>query len=284
MNKYPTGKGVWVWQLKQCLGCDVLRLAVEIAKLGCSWVVIKVANGLAEYNAELMPAAKAAFEGLGIQLWGYHYIYGGSTITGSSIAKAESDVAIRVAKRYNLAGLMLDAEGEYKRKGSATWADTYLTAVKTSLPNLPLGLCSYRWPSVHPEFPWANFLRRVDFHAPQVYWMHAQDSGVQLRRSVKELTALKALPIVPLGAAFFEHGWEPTVASINEFDQIAHQLHLPGVSWWCWDDRGLETHPAYYQAIQKHDWGNQPPPPKDWAHELTNWARSMGYMGPDPEA
>lgn len=280
--KYPTGKGVWCWQLKYCFGGDVLRLAAEIKRLGCDYVVIKAANGLAESNADFLPAAKVAFEAQGIALWGYHYIYGGSTITGSSIARQEADVAIRVAKRFNLAGLFLDAEGQYKRKGCAAWADTYLTALRATLPDLPLGLCSYRWPSYHPEFPWANFLRRVDFHAPQVYWMQAQNSGEQLRRSVKELTALKALPITPLGAAFFEHGWQPTVAAINEFDATAHELKLPGVSWWCWDDRGLESHPEYYAAITAHDWGSQPPPPKDWRMAITDWARSMGYMGPDP--
>jgi len=279
----PVGKGVWVWQLKNCLGGDMLSLAVEIKRLGCDYVVIKVANGMAESNADLLPAAKAAFEALGIKFWGYHYIYGGSMITGSSIAKAEADVAIRIANRLHLAGLFLDAEGQYKRKGCATWADTYLTALKTTLPDLPLGLCSYRWPSYHPEFPWANFLRRVDFHAPQVYWMQAQNSGEQLRRSIKELTALKALPIVPVGSAFFEHGWQPTVASINEFDQVAHELKLTGVSWWCWDDRGIETHPEYYAAIAAHDWGDQPLPTQDWRWAMTHWARSMGYIGPDPE-
>lgn len=281
--KYPIGKGVWCWQLKNCLGGDVIRLAADIQKLGCSFVVIKCANGILEYNADLFAGARSAFEALGIQVWGYHYIYGGNTVTGASIAKAEASVAIRVAQKYQLAGLFLDAEGEYKRKGGPAWADTYLTSLKTTLPDLPLGLASYRWPSVHPEFPWASFLRRVDFHSPQVYWMHAQNSGEQLRRSVKELSALKALPIVPLGAAFFEHGWEPTVAAINEFDHVAHELQLPGVSWWCWDDRGLESHPEYQTAIAVHDWGNQPIPAQDWRWAMTKWARSMGYMGQDPE-
>lgn len=143
--KYPIGKGVWVWQLKQCLGGNMPRLAVEIKKLGCSHVVIKVANGMTESNADLFASAQAAFDALGILVWGYHYIYGGSTITGASIARAEADNVIRLAQHYSLAGLMLDAESEYKRKGSAAWADTYLTALKTTLPDLPLGLCSYRF-------------------------------------------------------------------------------------------------------------------------------------------
>ncbi len=280
--KYPVGKGIWIWQLRQCLGSDVLRLAHEIKRLGCSYVVIKAVNGLSEYNTDLFGAAKAAFDALGIAVWGFHYIYGGSTFTGASIAKGEADRAIQVVKRYNLAGLFLDAESEYKRKGGAVWADTYLTALRATLPDLPLGLCSYRWPSVHPEFPWSSFLRRVDFHAPQVYWMQAQNSGEQLRRSVRELSALKALPIVPVGSAFFEHNWQPTVASINSFDQTAHELHLPGVSWWCWDDRGLESHPEYQAAIAAHKWGDVPVT-QTWNQAITSWARTIGYMGPDPE-
>jgi len=117
-------------------------------------------------------------------------------------------------------------------------------------------LCSYRFPSLHPELPWSSFLRRSDFHAPQVYWMQADNPGEQLQRSVRELLALRALPVVPIGAAFVEAGWQPTVAGINEFDRMAQALKLPGIGWWEWGENGhgAEYHPDWWAAISAHNW------------------------------
>jgi len=32
--KYPVGKGMWCWQLRQCLGGDVIKLASVIEQMG----------------------------------------------------------------------------------------------------------------------------------------------------------------------------------------------------------------------------------------------------------
>jgi hypothetical protein len=208
-------------------------------------------------------------------------------VLGVSVAKSEATVAVSNIQRFKLDGWLIDAEQQYKRKGAATWAETYMTTLRSGCPDTALGLCSYRFPSYHPELPWSVFLRRCDFHAPQVYWIGAHNPGQQLKTSVTQLRALKDLPVVPVGAAYYDTGfsWQPTVAEINEFNQVAQEeLKLRGVSWWEWTENGHGTEfiKEFWTAISKHAWGPVVPP-SDWRYAMTAWARSMGYEGPDPE-
>lgn len=281
----PAGKSVMIWQLKNCCNGSMSALAWQLKDAHIKHAWIKVADGEVDFNADLMAAAVAALREQQIGVWGWQYLYGGNKFIGTSIAAQEAEAAIRNIKRYALDGFVLDPESHYKRPGAQTWASTYMTKLRAVLPDITIGLCSYRFPSLHPELPWQAFLRSTDFHAPQVYWKLATDPGKQLDRSVRELTGLRKLPIVPVGAAFSEGGWSPTVKQIDEFDCEAHLLNLPGVSWWAWDDRGIEAHPDWYNAISNHRWLGGPGPfPQRWEDAIDQWARTMGYMGPKPDA
>ena len=78
-----------------------------------------------------------------------------------------------------------------------------MDALRSSLPELPMALSSYRFPGYHPQLPWREFLEHYDYNMPQVYWMKAHNPADQLERSVNELTAKKpSLPVIPTGAAF----------------------------------------------------------------------------------
>ena len=293
---YPTGKGMFIWQLSRCAGGDPIRLANMAQEIDLDWVSIKAADGLVNFNQgppapawagpALLGAAISALQAAGIRVWLWQYIYGANYLR-QSIAAAEAEKAVENIKRWAPDGWIIDPEKEYKRSGAAAWADQYMTVLRSSCPNEPIGLCSYRFPSLHPELPWQSFLRRCNFHAPQVYWIGAHNPGDQLGRSVRELKALADLPVIPVGAAFTEpaYNWIPTVADVNEFDRVAHELKLPGETWWEWGEngRGAEFMPEIWEAIKGHEWGDPVIPPQDWDHALTAWARSMGYTGPGPE-
>lgn len=290
----PTGKGIFIWKLALCTGGNMELMALNAVSAGLSWVAIKAADGTYDFNQgkgpswtgpDLLQAAINALRAVGIKVWGWQYIYG-ATYLRQSIAAAEANKAVENIKRFNFDGWLIDPEGEYKRSGASVWADTYMTVLRSSCPDVPIGLCSYRFPTLHPQLPWHNFLRRCNFHAPQVYWIQAHNAGDQLKRSVRELTALASLPVVPVGAAYYDPGfdWKPTVSEMNEFDRVAHELNLPGITWWEWGENGhgAQYISAFWEAISSHDWGNPGLPPQDWAHALTNWARVMGYTGPEP--
>jgi len=178
---------------------------------------------------------------------------------GASIAAREAAVTIQCLQNYQIDGFLIDAESQYKRTNARTWAATYMAAVRTASP-APLGLCSYRWPSYHPQLPWREFLAYCDFHAPQVYWALSTNSGEQLRGGVRELLALKNLPVSPVGAAYKEHTWAgPSVAELDEFDATAKELKLPSVSYWSWQH--AEANPIWWNAISAHKWQITTPPP-----------------------
>lgn len=286
---------MFIWRLLTCAGGDPIRLANMAQELGISWVCIKAADGTVDFNQgagpewaqpDLLGAAISALRAVGIRIWLWQYIYGANYIR-QSIAVLEAKKAVENIERWLPDGWIIDPEKEYKRSGAAAWADQYMTYLRASCPSVSIGLCSYRFPTLHPELPWQSFLRRSNFHAPQVYWIAAHNPGDQLGRSVRELRALADLPVVPVGSAYSEPGynWTPTVAELNEFDRVAHQLSLDGLSWWEWGEngRGAEYLPDLWNAIKAHDWGSPVLPPQQWDCAITAWARPLGYSGPDPE-
>lgn len=292
----PIGKGMFIWRLLSCAGGDPIRLAAMAQELRLSWICIKAADGTVNFNQgppaptwagpALLGAAISALQAVGIRIWLWQYIYGANPLR-QSIAVKEAERAVENIDRWKPDGWIIDPEKEYKRTGAAAWADQYMTVLRSSCPTIPIGLCSYRFPTLHPELPWHNFLRRCQFHAPQVYWIQAHNPGDQLAKSVRELKALADLPVVPVGAAYYEPGykWKPTIAELNEFDRVAHALQLPGETWWEWGEngRGAEYLPDLWDAIKAHNWGSPIIPPQDWDHAITAWARPLGYSGPNPE-
>ncbi len=281
----PVGKGVQVWNLT-----TPAETADRIIDAGFQWVAVKASDGTLDHNQKTGPGPLMSFvqalRNAGVAVYGWQYVYGANW-AGSSFAKLEADAAIRNIQRFGFDGWLIDAESQYKRRGSAAWADQYMTALRAGLPWISLGLQSYRFPSLHPELPWQSFLRHVDFHIPQVYWVQSSNPGAQLRRSIQELTALRRLPVVPTGCAYYEHSWGPTPSQLDEFNATAQGLDLPGVLWYCWDDQGLSTHPEWLAAIQAHRWGEvvKPPPPPPvitWEESIDAWARTHGYTGRQP--
>ncbi len=277
----PTGKGVQIWHL----GDKPVELAEAIIDAGFQWAAIKAADGPQDFNQSGGSDALQSFFVTcmthGLQVFGWQYVYGANWY-GVPFAKAEADAAVRNINRFGFDGWLIDAESEYKRKGSSSWADLYLTSLRAQLPKISLGLQSYRFPSLHPELPWSTFLPFMDFHCPQVYWVQSTNAGDQLERSCRELSALKQLPIVPTGCAYYEKGWGPTVPQIDEFNLVAQVKQLPGVLWYAWDDQGLSTHPDWLEAIKAHKWGKTPKP-VDWQHSIDSWARTKGYTGVNPD-
>jgi hypothetical protein len=127
------------------------------------------------------------------------------------------------------------------------------------LPDIPIALSSYRYPSFHPQVPWKDFLEKCDFNMPQVYWMQNHNPADQLMRSVREFQALVPFrPIIPTGAAFREDGWSPTVDDVVEFMDTARSLNLAGVNFWEWANCRLYL-PKVWSDIQDYAWQRNEP-------------------------
>ena len=112
--------------------------------------------------------------------------------------------------------------------------------------------CGKGEPTYHREFSWESFLTRCDFHAPQVYWEGAHNPAYQLDRSIQELAARRALPVIPIGSRYSAGSWSPTVEDMDQFNTREQSLSLPTIAWWSWQH--AEEVPKWWEAISVHAW------------------------------
>ncbi|HEY9076933.1 MAG TPA: hypothetical protein VIO61_10385 [Anaerolineaceae bacterium] len=231
-----SGKGFWIWKIKDCENGNPASIASVAQAAGFTHVPIKIADGTDISNfdvtnrVDLIPPVVQTLKAKGIQVWGWHYVYGDDPI-------GEARLAVQRIKQYDLSGYIIDAEQEYKLPGREVNARRFMSEIRAGLPNLPVALSSYRFPVYHQELPWTAFLEKCDLNMPQVYWEQAHNPAEQLERSVRELTALTpSLPVIPTGPGYKWSGWRPTELDIVEFINKARELGLSAINLFSWDE------------------------------------------------
>src|SRR4030067_1634019 len=256
------GKGFFTWKIPKCERGDAGQIAARAKEAGLSHMVLKIADGTVIYNGnwgdpkDYTSPVVSALRSLGIKVWGWHYIYGDNPI-------GEANVAITRIRQYDLDGYVIDVEKEYKASGKKAPAKKFMAQIQSACPNLTIALSSYRYPSLHPQVPWAEFLEQSDLNMPQVYWMKAHNPADQLSRCVGEFrTKNPPRPVIPTGAAFREFGWKPTDTEVLEFCQKAKELNLSAVNFWEWSDARSGNLPGVWETIQNYKW-SAPEDPKD---------------------
>jgi hypothetical protein len=258
------GKGFFIWKIKDCESGNPQQIAAEAQQAGFSHILIKVANGIYSYNydwdhmVDLVPPVAQALKAVGIQVWGWHYVYGDDPIN-------EARIAISRVQGLGLDGYVIDAESEYKESGKATAARQFMSELRSGLgSSVPVALSSYRYPSLHP-IPWSEFLAKCDYTMPQVYWMKAHNSGAQLIQTIYEYENLNYHPpMIPVGAAFTEQGWAPTSGEILEFMDTARAQNLSAVNFYEWYNCREVLTPEHeiWNLIASYDWGSGTPQPQ----------------------
>jgi hypothetical protein len=254
------GKGFYIWQLKNCNKADPDQIAEEARKAGFSHVIIKVANDTntynidKEHNIDLVPPVVRALKANDVRAWGWQYIYGRDPV-------GEARKAIQRIQGLGLDGFVINAEVQFKEPGKDVAARQYMRELRDTLPDFPIALSSYRYPSYHPQFPFSAFLDKCDINMPQVYWMGAHNPGAQLNRTLREFQNIKPFrPIIPTGYAFAEHAYEPpSPEEINEFLHTAQELRMTAANFWSWD-YCFNKLPDIWNTISQYPWASTPPP------------------------
>lgn len=257
------GKGMFIWKVPRCEGGNPTAIASTAKAAGMTHVLLKIANGNTVYHGtwndptDYTTPVVEALRAKGIQVWGWHYVYGDDPI-------GEANVAIRRIKQYNLDGYVIDAEEEYKKDGRRAAAKRYMTQLRSAMPSLEIALSSYRFPNYHPQLPWKEFLEGCTLNMPQVYWLKAHNPGEQLTRCVREFQAMTpSRPIVPTGAAFREWGWKPSAQEVLEFFKTARSLNMTGINFWEWYDARAGIMPHVWDVIRDYPW-SRPASGKDF--------------------
>lgn len=255
----PKGKGFFIWRISDCENGDANAIANLAQQADFNHALIKLADRTSPYNYDsdsdtdlVLPVAQA-LRARGIQVWGWHYIYGDEPI-------GEADIAIQRVQQINPDVYVLDVEKEFKEPGKSAAADKFMDRLRASLPSLTVALCSYRFPSYHPQIPWQTFLESCDLNMPQVYWEFAHNPIEQLTRSVREFQAMTPYrPIIPVGSAYKRGGWSPTPGDVQQFLQTAQDLNLSAANFWEWSHTRRYL-PEVWDAVKDYSWSTTPLP------------------------
>jgi hypothetical protein len=273
-----------------------LAKSIQLAHfLNLAGVSLKIGDHHSDHSRSFpdMAEAVAAFKAEGFWVAVWHYIYGGVWIdkdnkpqTFGSSPEAEADFARRMIDELEPCLYLVDAEREYKVSNQQARAIRFMN--RLGAPGIPVALNSYRFPNVHPELPWAEFLfggSGCQFHSPQVY--HGPGRAVHdLNESMRQLKLRCDLPFLPMGRAYIGDGHaDPKPHELIDFFQRCLEVDIPAASFWSMDH--LVTQPggqARAQAIAAFDWPvSQPDPePPNLEARLINleqWAREQGYQG-----
>ena len=266
-KKLPAGKGLYVWNI-----IDMPDMWVDkFQAMGITWIAVKVADGVNSSNVRKMsgggtvddilePFVKAARLG-GMQVFGWQYVYGFNPLD-------EADKAARRTEEFKLDGFIIDAEHQYY--GKYAQAHQYSTMLRQLMPDVPIGLSTYRFPVIHPTLPYEEFLDICDFNAPQVYWNEGK-SRQELETSYEQYENIKSLPFIPAGRAYYGEGFpKPTPAETVDFLTTAQELGCPAAFFWSADRlwHRFQSLPEIRLAIEKYEWiddngnGGSPQPPK----------------------
>lgn len=253
------GKGFYIWKVKTAHGGDPSAIAEAAVKAGLSHVLIKVADGIYNYNitggVDMVPPLVAALRAKGIQSWGWQYIYGSNPVF-------EARRAIERTQQLGLDGFVVNAEAQFKAKGMDKPAKKYMEELRRGLPKLPVALSTYRFPSVHYSFPYSAFLEYCDLCMPQVYWVGSYNPAQQLAKSYSEYKSIKPFrTFFPTGAAYAEGNWSPSPMQIHDFMNAARQLQLPGANFWEWQTAKAKS--ELWDAVHSYSWPVTNPDPQE---------------------
>lgn len=252
------GKGFFIWKIPDCEGGNPAEIASVAQAAGLTHVLIKIADEIYPVNidrytnTDLIPPVVQSLKAKNIQVWGWHYVYGDNPV-------GEANIAVSRTLSLGLDGYVIDAESEFKQSGKEAAARTFVNELRNGLPNLPIALSSFRYPSYHPQFPWSVFLEKVDLNMPQVYWEQAHNSGDQLRRCVQEFQAKTLVrPVFPTGPVYKANGWRASPIEIVEFLDTAKALNLAGANFFAWDYRKTILS-ELWDAVAAYSWPVTPP-------------------------
>lgn len=249
------GKGYFMWQIPKCDGGDPAAIAARCAAAHLSHVLIKIADGSNwTYNydyqrkIDYIPPVAAALKGVGLQVWGWHYVRGDDPI-------GEARLAIQRMKTLGLDGYVIDAEKEYKQPGKKVAAQRFMQELRAGLGTAQIGFSSYRYPQMHYQVPYAQFLERCDFSMPQVYFEFAHNPEDQLERSIAQYTALKpARPILVTGPTYNHNAWRPSADEVTRFLKKARAMGIEAANFWAYDFATRSTMIDLWKAVAAFDW------------------------------
>lgn len=299
----PIGKGIFLYQIWNLEGSTIDDINYDdivnvILDAGISHVYMKIADGNYPYNVkwenypywsgEILDDFAAKLSDMlwfnKIQVFGWHYIRGYRPLD-------EARMSIERASTVVAKGFAIDGEAEYKIGQKYEEAEIYMKELRAGLPDIPISLCTYRYPNAHPEFPYAPFLRKCDHITQQLYWQDAHNPVAQLDWSLEQYDDLMKgigidpLPQTPIGAGYGVRAWKSTPEDVKAFLQACVGRGLKSASLWSMDWMRNRA-PELWTALADFEWpdGEPEPPPPNLAGQIRDVANKLQEIADKMEA
>lgn len=255
------GKGFFLWQLQKVMAYYPTgsALGAWLRSYGIFWITLKVANLRYPYNQvggndKILKEYIDGLKSSGLMVGGWHW-------TEPDQISYQGDLIEERRQKLGLDFIDINAESPWKvGYGNARAAKVYLDKQHNGV--VEISLCSYRYPTLHREFPWLAFLNhdKLDAVTPQVYWIGSHNPGDQLARSIQEYGDLTSRRYIPIASTFGAGSWLPTVTDLVEFmgscrSNGIHTFGFYSLDWIL--DHPKETQ-GWMDAIGE---GYAPPPP-----------------------
>lgn len=243
---HPTGKGIFIWQASKYYIPDPVAEVVRIKAAGFKWAAVQTVDGyMTQWPTNIVPIINALrAERIKVWTWGMIYANGPNA---EGWGYSEGVIAAHHRRTLLVQGHIFDPEAHSKRSGGALGVSSAYIGYAEEDWHDHWGMTTYRYPELHPTFPWKEALDGVRFVMPQVYWEGAHNPGYQLRRSFDQYRKLTQVPYLPIGSAYGVTGWEPTPADLRDFHRTVVELELPGYSFWNWEK--LSRRPSLLAAV-----------------------------------
>ena len=266
------GKGMSVWKIAACEGGNAQAMVKRAQSAGIRHVHIKVADGASPSNQpgqNSLPEVVAALKGAGLEVWGWHFLYG--TKSGQVVAAQEADQAIKQIKALGLDGYALDFENtgnpQFSWNGGPQVARTFMTRMREALgPDFPIGAKSHALMfkfgtdnvPMQPAIPFDAFIENCNYLIPQIYWVF-DTPDKRFKESYRQYSKrYPGKPFVPYGAAYGEKQpngkfWEASPAEITRFMELAEELNFPACAFYSWDYCSSKN-PGLWMPIAAYAW------------------------------
>ena len=261
-----SGKWIWVWNWRRCLGGDPTAVARRLKDAGCCGAFVKSDDGGHPFDqgrpvCEIVQALQ--HEGLLAGLWGYVYgcdsptvIYGDLKYTAAEeAAMAARFISERPSSSYRGPdAYVIDVEAEYESRPSdpSATAERYLAAIRSAArPDFPLLYAPLPQPNYHRALPYRTFQRYCQGVLPQAYHNAMQvspEKAVALCYDAFAAEGLLELPIAPAGGAY----GSVTPDELMRWSSAAMERGATMLSWWSFEHIENER-PQLWDAIARVD-------------------------------
>lgn len=232
------GQGMWIWYVSKSDGGSLSLIIAQAKADGVGTLFVKSSDGPENYWSQFSPELVADVHAAGLKVCAWQYVYGNNPVGEAELgAKAVSTGADC---------LVIDAEAEYE--GHYAAAQQYMETLRSKVgANYPIGLASFPYVNYHESFPYSVFLGPggAQFNAPQMYWKAIGVSVAHIFEVTYEQNLIYGRPIEPLGQTYES----PSSSEIVAFRSLANAYGTSGLSWWDWQETGVQGWKALTEAL-----------------------------------